>query len=113
MCDCPRESGRAADHDEGQCIRFPADEVRVFKGRNSMGVRGICLAEGDRVISLSILPHFDAAGRARAYLKMRRAIARRDEGERPPSPRRGGRLENGEQLRRAQFGNGGAPSSTS
>ena len=37
---------------EGQCIRFPVTEVRVFQGRTSMGVRGISLAEGDCVISL-------------------------------------------------------------
>ena len=29
----------------GQCIRFPVTDVRVFKGRNSMGVRGIALAK--------------------------------------------------------------------
>ena len=45
---------------KGQCIRFPVDDVRVFKGRNSMGVRGIALAEGDSVISLAILKSFDA-----------------------------------------------------
>ena len=39
----------------GQCIRFAVDDVRVFKGRDSMGVRGIALAEGDSVISLAIL----------------------------------------------------------
>ena len=32
----------------GQCIRFPVTDVRVFKGRDSMGVRGIALGEGDR-----------------------------------------------------------------
>ena len=30
---------------EGQCIRFPVSDVRVFKGRNSMGVRGIALGQ--------------------------------------------------------------------
>ena len=45
---------------KGQCIRFKVDEVRVFKGRDSMGVRGVNLAEGDRVIALSILTHSDA-----------------------------------------------------
>src|SRR5262249_6984028 len=35
----------------GQCIRFPVTDVRVFQGRSSDGVRGISLAEGDRVIS--------------------------------------------------------------
>jgi DNA gyrase subunit A len=60
----------------GQCIRFAVDEVRVFKGRDSMGVRGISLGEGDAVISLAILREFDAAGDERAaYLKMRRAMA--------------------------------------
>lgn len=58
----------------GQCIRFPVTDVRVFKGRDSMGVRGISLAEGDRVIALSILLHSDASGEERAaFLKMSRA----------------------------------------
>ena len=61
---------------EGQCIRFPVTDVRVFKGRDSMGVRGVALSNGDRVISLAILRHMeaDAAERA-AFLKMRRAVA--------------------------------------
>jgi DNA gyrase subunit A len=61
---------------QGQCIRFPVDDVRVFKGRDSMGVRGVTLADGDSVISLAILRHFEATSDERAaYLKMRRAIA--------------------------------------
>ena len=61
---------------KGQCIRFPVTEVRVFKGRDSMGVRGISLGEGDRVISLAILRHIEAdSGERIAYLKMRRAVA--------------------------------------
>ncbi len=61
---------------KGQCIRFKVDEVRVFKGRDSMGVRGINLAEGDRVIALSILTHSDATPAERAaFQKMRRAAA--------------------------------------
>ncbi len=60
----------------GQCIRFPVDDVRVFKGRDSMGVRGVALAEGDSVISLAILNSFDATPAERAgYLKQRRALA--------------------------------------
>jgi DNA gyrase subunit A len=61
---------------EGQCIRFQIqDEVRVFKGRDSMGVRGINLANGDRLISMAILRHVDATPDERAgYLKMRRAV---------------------------------------
>jgi DNA gyrase subunit A len=60
----------------GQCIRFPVTDVRVFTGRTSMGVRGIALAEGDKVISLAILRHVETTSDERsAYLKMRRAVA--------------------------------------
>ena len=62
---------------DGQCIRFPVTDVRVFQGRTSMGVRGIALAEGDKVISLSILRHTDATGDERAaYLKHAGAVRR-------------------------------------
>ncbi|HVP99109.1 MAG TPA: DNA gyrase C-terminal beta-propeller domain-containing protein, partial [Roseiarcus sp.] len=58
----------------GQCIRFPVGDVRVFKGRDSMGVRGIALGDGDSVISLAILDSFVATPAERAlYLKQRRA----------------------------------------
>ena len=61
----------------GQCIRFPVTDVRVFQGRTSMGVRGIALAEGDKVISLSILRHIDATAEERAaYLKRASAVRR-------------------------------------
>ena len=54
----------------GQCIRFEVTDVRVFAGRNSVGVRGINLAEGDKVISLAILRHVGASPAERsAYLK--------------------------------------------
>ena len=60
----------------GQCIRFPTTDVRVFKGRDSTGVRGISLGKGDKVISMAILHHVDATSDERvAYIKMRRAIA--------------------------------------
>src|SRR6201999_4159550 len=60
----------------GQCIRFPVTDVRVFTGRTSMGVRGIALADGDKLISLSILRHVETTSDERsAYLKMRRAVA--------------------------------------
>jgi DNA gyrase subunit A len=60
----------------GQCIRFPVTDVRVFSGRTSMGVRGIALPDGDRLISLTILRHVEATSDERsAYLKMRRAVA--------------------------------------
>jgi DNA gyrase subunit A len=61
----------------GQCIRFQVTDVRVFAGRTSMGVRGINLDEGDKVISLSILRHVDATGEERAaYLKRANAVRR-------------------------------------
>ncbi len=65
----------------GQCIRFRVSDVRVFKGRDSQGVRGITLADGDRVIALSILRHFEANPDERvAYLKRANAV-RRGQGE--------------------------------
>ncbi len=68
----------------GRCIRFQAtdDQLRVFAGRDSSGVRGIRLAEGkapDSVISLSVLRHVKATpGEREAYL--RQANARRRNG---------------------------------
>ncbi|UYO00097.1 MAG: DNA gyrase subunit A [Devosia sp.] len=59
----------------GQAIRFRVDDVRLFKGRDSMGVRGIQLASGDLVISMAVINHSDATAEERAaYLKMSRAV---------------------------------------
>jgi DNA gyrase subunit A len=64
----------------GRTIRFPAADVRVFSGRNSVGVRGIKLADGDAVISLSILRHTEVDSPTRAaYLRL--AAQRRRNGE--------------------------------
>jgi DNA gyrase subunit A len=71
----------------GQCIRFPVDDVRVFQGRTSMGVRGINLGNdeeglGDKLISLSILRHVEATADERmAYLKRANAVRRGTNGE--------------------------------
>ncbi len=60
----------------GRAIRFPTTDVRIFKGRDSTGVRGIRLADGDRVVSMAIIRHFEAGSDERqTYLKMRRAMA--------------------------------------
>ncbi|SHE42867.1 DNA gyrase subunit A [Ruegeria intermedia] len=60
----------------GRAIRFPTTDVRVFKGRKSTGVRGIRLNPGDRVVSMSVIRHFEATPDERAaYLKMRRLMA--------------------------------------
>ena len=60
----------------GRAIRFSTQEIRVFKSRGSTGVRGIRLAEGDRVVSMAIIRHFEADPAERAaYLKQRRLMA--------------------------------------
>jgi DNA gyrase subunit A len=70
----------------GQCIRFAVPEVRVFQGRTSMGVRGINLDEGDKLISLSILRHVESTADERAaYLKRASAVRRGEEGEETPA----------------------------
>lgn len=59
----------------GQAMRFSVDDVRVFTSRNSVGVRGIRLADGDEVIAMSIIRHLDASPEERAaYLKLRRLM---------------------------------------
>ncbi len=61
---------------QGQCIRFEMTDIRVFKGRASDGVRGIRLEDGDKVISMSIIKHFEATPQERAaFVKMSRAVA--------------------------------------
>ena len=60
----------------GRAIRFPATDVRVFNSRASVGVRGIRLQGDDKIVSMSIIRHFNAEADERAaYLKMRRAMA--------------------------------------
>lgn len=66
---------------QGKAIRFAIDDVRVFTGRTSVGVRGIKLAKDDKVISMSILSHVPAEAEERlAYLRQANA-ARRAAGE--------------------------------
>jgi DNA gyrase subunit A len=62
--------------DAGRAIRFPATDVRIFNSRNSVGVRGIRLGEGDNLVSMSVIRHFEATSEERvAYLKQRRLMA--------------------------------------
>jgi len=65
----------------GRAIRFPATDVRIFKGRKSTGVRGIRLTDdSDRVVSMAVIRHFEATPDERtAYLKMRRQLAGAEE----------------------------------
>ena len=71
-----------------RCIRFPVDDVRVFAGRESTGVRGIRLGGGDTVISMAVLRSVEATPAERgAYLKhaaAMRAAANGDEAEAAP-----------------------------
>ena len=61
---------------QGRAMRFPVSTVRVFQSRASTGVRGIALAEGDEVISMSLVD----AGKGittddrDAYLRQSRAL---------------------------------------
>ncbi len=70
---------------KGRCIRFQAEaeQLRVFAGRDSSGVRGIKLLGDDAVISLAVLGHASATPPEReAYLKLA-AQKRRAAGEEP------------------------------
>jgi DNA gyrase subunit A len=61
----------------GRCVRFPVEDVRLFKGRDSTGVRGIRLDKDDQVISMAILRHVEASpGERAAYIKQALAMRR-------------------------------------
>ncbi|MFT8646201.1 DNA gyrase subunit A [Gluconacetobacter sp.] len=64
---------------KARCIRFQItdDTLRVFAGRDSSGVRGIRLGEGDEVNSLCVLNHVEATVEERAsYLRLANARRR-------------------------------------
>jgi DNA gyrase subunit A len=73
---------------KGKCIRFPVTDVRVFSSRNSTGVRGIRLVDGDEVIAMSGLNHIKVE------------VAERDEYLRSVNAAR--RLVNGDYTDRAE-----------
>ena len=82
MCDDNSDVMLAAK--SGKCNRFAVADCRVFVGRNSSGVRGIKLAEGDEVISMSILKHVKASTDDRdEYLRLSSALKKAEyqEGE--------------------------------
>ncbi|HUO98014.1 MAG TPA: DNA gyrase subunit A [Rhizomicrobium sp.] len=82
----------------GKAIRFPLTDVRVFKGRESTGVRGIKLAAGDEVVSLTLLHHSDATtAESRAYLKQA-SLARKAAGEEAASEEPEEAEEGGEEV---------------
>ncbi len=75
--DCTEEDDVLLTTTMGQAIRFPVTDVRVFKGRDSTGVRGIRLHGDDAVISMAILHHVKADPAERElYLKQSNAFRR-------------------------------------
>jgi DNA gyrase subunit A len=59
----------------GRAIRFAVDEVRVFAGRDSTGVRGVRLNDDDHVLSMAVLRGVEATPAERqAYLKHAQAM---------------------------------------
>ena len=78
---CSPDSDVLLSSKMGKAVRFPiASEVRVFKGRDSTGVRGMKLADGDEIVSMCVLSNVErTTEEARAYLKMRRQMAGDDE----------------------------------
>lgn len=67
---------------EGKCVRFPVADVRTFQSRSSTGVRGMKLADGDRVISMSVLRHIEVTPEEReAFFKYEDAQERIRNGE--------------------------------
>jgi DNA gyrase subunit A len=71
----------------GKCVRFPIGGVRVFRSRSSEGVRGMDLAKGDRVISMSILDHVEVSIEERdAFLKADAARRRQNGEDEEPAP---------------------------
>ena len=93
----------------GKCIRFPVEQVRVFAGRTSTGVRGIKLTGEDAIVSMSILRHSEIDTEARdAYIRVANARRRAEgangngEHEAPPavdlSPERLAEFEAAEQF---------------
>ncbi|MGE0829356.1 MAG: DNA gyrase C-terminal beta-propeller domain-containing protein, partial [Hyphomonadaceae bacterium] len=67
---CDEESDILLTTAQAMCIRFRATDVRVFKGRDSTGVRGVDLKEGDEVIGMAVLRHVDVTSEeVRAFFK--------------------------------------------
>jgi DNA gyrase subunit A len=65
----------------GKCVRFPIGSVRVFRSRSSEGVRGMDLAKGDQVVSMSILDHVDLTIEERDLFQRYDLARRRQNGD--------------------------------
>ncbi|ODP38500.1 DNA gyrase subunit A [Sphingomonas turrisvirgatae] len=73
---------------QGRAIRFAGDEVREFQSRNSTGVRGMRLASGDEVISLSVLHRVGVADQDEREDYLRHAPWKAEDTEGTRQPRR-------------------------
>lgn len=72
---CTEDNDVLLSTHQGKCIRFPVTDIRVFAGRNSVGVRGIKLSGDDKIISMSILTHSKFTMEERdEFLKRSRAL---------------------------------------
>ncbi|MCK9992078.1 MAG: DNA gyrase subunit A [Alphaproteobacteria bacterium] len=85
---------------KGKSVRFPVPEVRLFRGRDSDGVRGIRLDEDDKVISLSVLGHVESnPAENRSYLRQAAIIRRstdEEAGDEQPDAIAAGEEDDGE-----------------
>ena len=95
---CSRGAGRPAGHRARPRHALPGRDVRVFQSRASTGVRGIALAEGDEVISMSLVDSGKGITTEErdAYLRQSRALRQAEK----PSERRRGRRRGGSAGRR-------------
>ena len=84
----------------GKCIRFAVGDVRVFSGRNSVGVRGIQLGDDDEVISMSILKgaRWESTEERLGYLRMAAAKRRAENGPEANGGANGGEGEDAEEV---------------
>ncbi|MDB5667805.1 MAG: gyrase subunit [Alphaproteobacteria bacterium] len=78
---------------QGKAIRFPGTDVREFQSRNSTGVRGITLRDGDEVISLSILHKAGIRDQEEREDYLRHAPWKGDDADRAPRRMDDGRFE--------------------
>ena len=103
LCDAADDVFLAAR--SGKAIRFAVEDVREFVSRTSTGVRGMTLADGDEVISMSILKAFAATPQEREdYLKA--AAWKSEPGERILSETRMAQFAEAEEFIRTVTANG-------
>ena len=76
---CKKNDDIMLSASKGKCMRFRSGDVRLFKGRGSVGVRGIRIKKDDEVISISVLKHIEADTEVKSlYLKAATAKRRGD-----------------------------------